>query len=115
MIFSLKERTAKLTEEARQSWVTEIKQFVKLIVLGIDPSVVVKGAGEDGGFYNVLHILRPAEQSGEPKVITGMTFHDESNNSVLADFGGGIKYILPLDQERFAKKLKEFITEKWEN
>lgn len=112
MIFSLKEKSSKLLAELNQSWVDEVYNFVKLIVLGIDETLVVKKRGDDGGFANVLDVVQPIDGADEPRHLVGIIFFDESNDSVLVDLSKDCKYIIPLQKEDFAARIRSMINEK---
>jgi hypothetical protein len=112
MIFSLKERSSKLLAELNQFWIDEVYNFVKLIVLGIDETLVVKKNGDHDGFTNVLHVVQPIDGADEPRHLVGIVFFDESNDSVLIELSKDCKYIIPLQKEDFAARIRSIINEK---
>jgi hypothetical protein len=111
MIFSLKEAKQKAERELEENWVTEVVNFVKLIVLGIDSAFVVK-RGE--GYSNTIQIGLPVDNPQKPfNVVVGIVFHDDFKNSVLFDLSWDNpvkgKFIIPLQKEEFVKEMKKVL------
>ncbi len=110
MIFSLKEKKQQLESELQEQWHAEVQQFIELITLGIDPTLLLRADRSQ-------HLVQVGMSSGKAedpyRHIVSARYSDEDHNSVSIELsvkGREVRaFVVPLHAEKFAIELKSIV------